>query len=88
MSAIAAPSNADEALGMLESALGFLAATASADMPAEAVAECLRALERAAPGNQPAVAAHPDSQTPRPGGTGQRRPRHLARLRLARSCSA
>ena len=47
MSAMAVPSNADEALGMLESALGFLAAAASADMPAGAVAECLRALERA-----------------------------------------
>jgi len=47
MSATAVPSNADEALRMLESALGFLAATASADMPAQAVAECLRALERA-----------------------------------------
>ena len=47
MSAVAVPSDADEALKMLESALGFLAAAASADMPAGTVAECLRALERA-----------------------------------------
>ena len=47
MSAIAVPSNADEALRMLESALGFLAAEDAADMPGEAVAECLRGLERA-----------------------------------------
>ena len=47
MSAIAVPSNADEALRMLESALGFLAAEDAAEMPGEAVAECLRALERA-----------------------------------------
>ncbi len=45
MSAVAVPSDADEALKMLESALGFLAAAASADMPAGTVAECLRALE-------------------------------------------
>ena len=32
---------------MLESALGFLAAAAAAEMPGGAVAECLRALERA-----------------------------------------
>ena len=47
MSAIAVPSNADEALGTLESALGFLAAEDAADMPGETVAECLRGLERA-----------------------------------------
>jgi hypothetical protein len=36
-----------EALGMLESAMGFLADADAAQMPAEALAECLRAVERA-----------------------------------------
>ncbi len=47
MSAVTVPGNAGEALGMLESAMGFLAGLDAADMPAEAVAECLRGLERA-----------------------------------------
>ncbi|HYB15508.1 MAG TPA: hypothetical protein VEF71_08555, partial [Streptosporangiaceae bacterium] len=41
------PGNAGEALGMLESAMGFLADLDAADMPAEALGECLRGLERA-----------------------------------------
>jgi len=41
------PGNAREALGMLESLLGYLADLDAADMPTEALAECLRGLERA-----------------------------------------
>jgi Domain of unknown function (DUF222) len=40
------PASAAEALGMLESAMGFLAAVDAAQMPTAAVAQCLRALER------------------------------------------
>jgi len=47
MSTAMVPANADEALGMLESAAGFLAGLDAADMPAEAIAECLRGMERA-----------------------------------------
>jgi hypothetical protein len=47
MSSVMVPANASEALGMLESAMGFLADLDVAGMPAEAVAECLRGLERA-----------------------------------------
>ena len=46
MCTLTVPGNAGEALGMLESAMGFLADLDSADMPAEALAECLRGLER------------------------------------------
>jgi Domain of unknown function (DUF222) len=42
-----APASAAEALGMLESAIGFLADADAAQMPAESVAQYLRALERA-----------------------------------------
>jgi hypothetical protein len=47
MSTVMVPANADEALGMLQTAAGFLADMDVAGMPAEAVAECLRGLERA-----------------------------------------
>jgi Domain of unknown function (DUF222) len=47
MSTVMVPGTADEALGMLDSAMGFLADLDAADMPAEALAECLRGLERA-----------------------------------------
>ena len=47
MSTVMVPANAGEALGMLESAAGFLAGLNAADMPAEAIAECLRGMERA-----------------------------------------
>jgi hypothetical protein len=47
MSTVMVPANAGEALGMLECATGFLADLRAADMPAEALAECLRGLERA-----------------------------------------
>jgi len=40
------PATAAEALAMLESALGFLAAQDVTDMPAQAVADRLRILER------------------------------------------
>lgn len=38
------PASPAEALGMLDRALGFLADADAAQMPAEAVAECLRGL--------------------------------------------
>jgi hypothetical protein len=41
------PASAGEALGQLEFLLGYLADLDAAEMPAEAVAECLRGLERA-----------------------------------------
>jgi hypothetical protein len=41
------PANTAEALGMLESAAGFLADIDAAGMPAEAIAECLLGMERA-----------------------------------------
>jgi Domain of unknown function (DUF222) len=41
-----APAGVAEALGMLESAAGYLAGTDAAQMPAESVAQCLRGLER------------------------------------------
>jgi len=47
MSAVVVPANAAEALGMLECAGGFLADMDVVGLPAEAVAECLRGLERA-----------------------------------------
>ena len=47
MSIVTVPANAGEALGMLESAAGFLADADAAGMPGEALAECLRGLERA-----------------------------------------
>jgi Domain of unknown function (DUF222) len=47
MSTVMVPASAGEALGMLESALGFLADADAAGMPAGALAECLRGLERA-----------------------------------------
>lgn len=40
------PATGAEALGMLESALGFLAGEDAAGMPAQAVADRLRVLER------------------------------------------
>jgi hypothetical protein len=46
MSTLMVPASADEALEMLECAAGFLADQDAAGMPAEAVAECLRGLER------------------------------------------
>jgi len=46
MSTATAPASMGEALGMLESAMGFLADADAAQMPAEALAECLQALER------------------------------------------
>ena len=47
MSTVMVPADAGEALGMLESGAGFLAGLNAADMPAEAIAECLRGMERA-----------------------------------------
>jgi len=47
MSTVAVPASAAEALEMLESAMEFLADADAADMPAEALADCLRGLERA-----------------------------------------
>jgi len=46
MSTATVPASMGEALEMLESAMGFLADADPAEMPAEALAECLRALER------------------------------------------
>ncbi len=47
MSTVMVPANAAEALGMLESAAGFLADMNAAGMPAQAVAECLQGMEQA-----------------------------------------
>ncbi len=47
MSTATVPASASEALGMLESAMGFLADLDAADMSAEVVAECLQGMERA-----------------------------------------
>src|SRR6516162_7028569 len=47
MSTVTVPANAGEALGMLECAAGYLADLDAAQMPAEALAGCLRGLERA-----------------------------------------
>ena len=47
MSTMAVPASAAEALEMLESAMEFLADADAADMTAEALADCLRGLERA-----------------------------------------
>ena len=47
MSTVAVPASAAEALEMLESAMEFLADADAAGMPAEALANCLRGLERA-----------------------------------------
>src|SRR5260370_3218461 len=46
MSTVMVPASAAEALGMLESAMGYLADADAAQMPTGALAECLRALER------------------------------------------
>jgi len=47
MSTAIVPANMDEALKMLESAAGFLANVPAAELPAEVLAEGLRAMERA-----------------------------------------
>jgi hypothetical protein len=47
MSAVMVPASAQEALGMLECAAGFLADLDAAQMPAEAISECLHGMERA-----------------------------------------
>jgi hypothetical protein len=47
MSAVTVPGSAREALGMLESAAGFLADLDAAGLPSEVLAECLRGMERA-----------------------------------------
>jgi uncharacterized protein DUF222 len=47
MSTAMVPASAGEALEMLESAAGFLAGLDAAEMPAEAIAECLLGMERA-----------------------------------------
>jgi hypothetical protein len=47
MSTVTVPASAAEALEMLESAMEFLADADAADMTAEALADCLRGLERA-----------------------------------------
>jgi hypothetical protein len=47
MSSVVSPSSADEALEMLQSALGYLAAADATEMTAEEQARCLRVLERA-----------------------------------------
>ena len=47
MSTVMVPANAAEALGMLETAVGFLADMDAPGMSAEAMAECLRGMERA-----------------------------------------
>ena len=46
MSAAASPASAAEALGMLRSAMGYLAATDATAMAAETQAQCLLALEQ------------------------------------------
>jgi hypothetical protein len=47
MSTVMVPASAGEALGMLETAAGFLAGLDAASMPAETAAGCLRGMERA-----------------------------------------
>jgi Domain of unknown function (DUF222) len=47
MSSVMVPANMDEALKMLASAVGFLAETEAAELPAEVLAEGLRAMEQA-----------------------------------------
>ena len=47
MSSVVSPGSADEALEMLQSALGYLAAADATAMTAEEQARCLRVLERA-----------------------------------------
>src|SRR6476620_4528013 len=47
MSSVVSPASADEALEMLRSALGYLAAADATAMTAEEQARCLRVLERA-----------------------------------------
>jgi len=47
MSSVMVPANPGEALGMLEAGAGFLADLDAVGMPAEAVGECLRGMERA-----------------------------------------
>ena len=46
MSGVASPASAKEALGMLRSAMGYLAAADAAAMAAETQAQCLQALEQ------------------------------------------
>ena len=47
MSDVVSPGSASEALGMLQSAMGYLAAADATAMAAETQAQCLQALERA-----------------------------------------
>jgi hypothetical protein len=47
MTAVTVPASAQEALGMLECAAGFLADLDATQMPAEAISECLQGMERA-----------------------------------------
>jgi hypothetical protein len=47
MSTVMVPANAGEALVMLESAMGYLADLDAAELPVEAISECLRGLEQA-----------------------------------------
>ena len=47
MSSVASPASAQEALGMLKSAMGYLAAADAAAMAAETQAQCLQVLEQA-----------------------------------------
>ena len=47
MSSVVSPGSADEALEMLQSAMGYLAAADATAMTAEEQARCLRTLERA-----------------------------------------
>jgi hypothetical protein len=80
MSAMTVPASAQEALGMLECAAGFLADMDAAGMPTDAVAECLQGMERAdavqaaARGRLLAVFDTQDG----PVGDGQRTNPHLA----------
>ncbi len=65
MSTAANPANAGEALGMLESAMGYLADLDPAGLSAEVMAECLRGLERAdAVGPPPGDGCWPGSMRP------------------------
>jgi hypothetical protein len=46
MSSVMVPANMDEALKMLESAVGFMADAPAAELPVQVVAEGSRAMER------------------------------------------
>jgi hypothetical protein len=46
MSTVTVPASTAQALGMLECAMGFLADADAVQMPTEALAHCLRTLER------------------------------------------